>query len=70
MLFIVNSKRSEHSTGQFKKQLFDAKENLIAQQSGVKNVQITVLYYLIGATQNKQQEASGLKIAVCTSAAA
>lgn len=70
MLFIVNSKCSEHSTGQFKKQLFDAKESLITQQSGVKNIQITVLYYLIGATQNKHQEPSGLQIAVCTSAAA
>lgn len=70
MLFIVNSKCSEHSTGQFKKRLFDAKESSITQQSGVQNVQITVLYYLIGATQNKHQEPSGLQIAVCTTAAA
>lgn len=66
----LNSKCSEHSTGQFKKRLFDAKESSITQQSGVQKVQITVLHYLIGATQNKHQEPSGLKIAVCTSGAA
>lgn len=70
MVLIVNRKCSERSTGQFRKQLFDAKERLITQQFGVQNVQITVLYYLIGATQNKHQEPPGLKIAACTSAAA